>query len=169
MPPLGGYLRPPAMREEYSLEEKSLGAIYKAGHQSIQGVLKYAQRPESRGLYFVDSWMGPNSLLPGFAAAGAQLCIFQYGGGVAARTVLDPSPAVVAPLLWSTANPSTRAKTGESLDFYSGTVIEGKETIEAAGQRLLELVVDIASGTLTRGETIDYSAPIEVYGLDPLF
>jgi altronate dehydratase large subunit len=152
-----------------SLEEKSLGAIYKAGRQPIQGVLEYAQRPGSQGLYFVDSWMGPNSLLPGFAAAGAQLCIFQYGGGAAARTVLDPSPAVVAPLLWASANPRTHDKAGESLDFYSGTVIEGKESIEAAGERLLELVLEIASGTLTRGETIDYHAPIEVYGLDPLF
>jgi altronate dehydratase large subunit len=152
-----------------SLEEKSLGAIYKAGSKPIQGVLKYAQRPGSQGLYFTDSWMGPNSLLPGFAASGAQICIFQYGGGASARTVLDPSPAIVAPLLWASANPRTRDKAGESLDFYSGTVIEGKETIESAAERFFELVVDIASGTLTRGETVAYNAPIEVYGVDPLF
>ena len=57
------------------------------------------------GLYFVDNWMGPNSIFPGYAAAGAQLTIFQYGGGAAARTVLDPSPAVTSPLLWTSANP----------------------------------------------------------------
>ncbi|HEX2965557.1 MAG TPA: UxaA family hydrolase [Syntrophorhabdaceae bacterium] len=152
-----------------SLEEKSLGAIYKAGHHPIQGLLKYAERPSRPGLYFVDNWMGPNSIFPGYAAAGAQLTIFQYGGGAAARTVLDPSPAVTAPLLWTSANPSTYAVAGESLDFYSGTVIEGKETIEEAGERLLALVIDIASGTLTRGETVNYADPIEVYGVDPLF
>lgn len=152
-----------------SLEEKSLGAIYKAGHHPIQGVLKYAERPSGPGLYFVDNWMGPNSIFPGYAAAGAQLMIFQYGGGAAARTILDPSPAVTAPLLWASANPTTYAVAGESLDFYSGTVIEGTESIEEAGERLLKLVVDIASGTLTHGETVNYSDPIEVYGLDPLF
>jgi altronate dehydratase large subunit len=152
-----------------SLEEKSLGAIYKAGHHPIRGVLKYAERPSGTGLYFVDNWMGPNSIFPGYAAAGAQLTIFQYGGGASARTILDPSPAVAAPLLWISANPSTYAVAGESLDFYSGTVIEGKETIEEAGQRLLYLVTEIASGTLTRGETVNYADPIEVYGLDPLF
>jgi altronate dehydratase large subunit len=152
-----------------SLEEKSLGAIYKAGHHPIQGVLKYAERPFGPGLYFVDNWMGPNSIFPGYAAAGVQLTIFQYGGGAAARTVLDPSPAVTAPLLWTSANPMTYAVAKESLDFYSGTVIEGTESIEEAGERLLNLVADIASGTLTHGETVNYCDPIEVYGLDPLF
>jgi len=152
-----------------SLEEKSLGAIYKAGHHSIQGVLKYAERPRGPGLYLVDNWMGPNSIFPGYAAAGAQLTIFQYGGGASARTLLDPSPAVTAPLLWASANPTTYAVAKESLDFYSGTVFEGTETIEEAGERLLRLVIDVASGTLTHGETINYSDPIEVYGLDPLF
>jgi altronate dehydratase large subunit len=57
----------------------------------------------------------------------------------------------------------------EGLDFYSGAVIEGKESLEETGERLLLLVVDIASGTLTRGETVNFSDPIEVYSLDPLF
>jgi altronate dehydratase large subunit len=152
-----------------SLEEKSLGAIYKAGHQPIQGVLKYAERPTGPGLFLVDSWMGPNSIFPGFAAAGAQLTIFQYGGGASAKSILDPSPAVAAPLLWTSANPAAYAVAKESLDFYSGTVIEGTESIEEAGERLLRLVIDVASGTLTLGETVNYADPIEVYGLDPLF
>ena len=153
-----------------SLEEKSLGAIYKAGHQPIQGVLKYAERPAKPGLYLVDNWMGISSIFPGFAAAGNQLMLHQFGGGGAA---LDPwhapSPGVVAPLLWTSANPATYARTMEGLDFYSGAVIEGKESLEETGERLLLLVVDIASGTLTRGETVNFSDPIEVYSLDPLF
>lgn len=152
-----------------TLEEKSLGAIYKAGRHPIQGVLRYAQRPAAPGLYLVDSWMGPNSIFPGFAASGAQLTLFQYGGGATKRTVLDPSPAVAAPLLWTSANPATYARAKESLDFYSGTVIEGTETLEEAGERLLSLIAEIASGTLTRGETIRYTEPIEAYGIDPLF
>jgi len=154
-----------------SLEEKSLGAIYKAGHQPIQGVLKYAERPGKPGLFLVDTWMGITTIFPGFVAAGAQLTLFQYGGGggAKARTLLDVSPSIVAPLLWTSANPVAYAQAKDSFDFYSGTVIEGTETIEEAGERLLRLVADIASGTLTRNETFNYADPIEVYGIDPLF
>ncbi len=154
-----------------TLEEKSLGAIYKAGHQPIEGVLDFAERPKKPGLYFVDSWMGIPSIFPGFAASGAQLTLFQHGGGAGApqNHVLDPSPAVVSPMLWTSANPITYAQTKGSLDFYSGTVIEGKETLEQAGERLVNLVSEIASGTLTRGETINYNGPIEIYTIDPIF
>ena len=153
-----------------TLEEKSLGAIHKAGHKPIQGVLKYAERPKGRGLYFMDNWMSFHSIFAGYAGAGAQLTIYQYGGGgVTSRSVLDPSPAVVAPLLWASANPKTHARTAGSLDFYSGTVIEGKETPEEVGERLVRLVLDVASGTLTRGETISYSDPAQLYTLDPVF
>jgi altronate dehydratase len=76
---------------------------------------------------------------------------------------------VVAPLLWATANPLTYERCRDGIDYYSGSVIEGEELPEEAGERLVRLVVDIASGTLTRGETIAYSEPSEIYRLDPVF
>ena len=75
----------------------------------------------------------------------------------------------MAPLVWASANPRTYAHAKDSLDFYSGTVVEGSETLDEAGERLLQVVVDVASGTLTRSETLNYSEPIEVYVTDPLF
>lgn len=153
-----------------SLEEKSLGAIHKAGTAPIQGVLKYAERPAGKGLYFVDNWMGHLSIFAGYAAAGANLVMFQLGGGgVQGRTVLEASPSVVAPFLWLTANPRTYATARDSIDYYSGTVIEGTETPEEAGERLYRTVVDIASGTLTRGETLNHTDPIEIYLQEPQF
>ena len=110
------------------------------------------------------------SIFPGYAAAGAQLTIFQLGGGgIPERVVLDPSPAVVAPLLWATANPITYERCREGIDFYSGTVITGDESPEQVGERLVRLVVEIASGGLTHGETLDYADPAEIYRLDPVF
>ena len=102
-----------------SLEEKSLGAIHKAGSAPIQGVLKYAERPTRKGLYFVDNWMGHLSIFAGYAAAGANVVLFQLGGGgVAGRTLLEGSPSVVAPFLWASANPNTYA-TAERPRFLS--------------------------------------------------
>ncbi|MHB1415541.1 MAG: UxaA family hydrolase [Chloroflexota bacterium] len=153
-----------------TLEEKSLGAVHKAGHHPIAGALMYAEHPRGKGLFFVDNWMNHLSIFTGYAAAGAQLTLFQLGGGgIPERTLLDPSPAVVAPLLWATANPNTYERCRDGIDFFSGTIIAGEETIEEAGERLLALVADVASGTLLRGETIDYTEPSEIYRLDPVF
>ena len=40
-----------------TLEEKSLGAIAKAGHMPITSCLKYAEIPARPGLHFMDAWM----------------------------------------------------------------------------------------------------------------
>jgi altronate dehydratase large subunit len=153
-----------------TLEEKSLGAIHKSGSAPIQGVLQYAERPSGRGLYFVDNWMSVSSIFAGYAASGAQLCVFQLGGGGwPGNDLLRTSTAVVAPLMWTTANPKTLAMASSSIDFYAGTVIEGSDTIEDAGGKLLETVLDVASGTMTRVETIRHTDPTQIYLRDSPF
>jgi len=153
-----------------SLEEKSLGAIHKAGTAPIQGVLQYAERPKGKGLYFVDNWMGSYSIFAGYAAAGSNLVLFQLGGGgLAGRTLMEGSPSVVAPFLWCTANPKTFAMARDNIDFYSGTVIEGKENPEQAGERLYQTVIDIASGTFSRSETLVYTEPVDLCLEEPRF
>jgi len=153
-----------------TLEEKSLGAIRKSGSALIQGVLKYGERPKSKGLYFVDNWMSMGSIFAGYAASGAQLVMFQLGGGGGSGSdLLYNSTAVVTPLMWTTANPKTLAMASTSIDFYSGTVIEGKDTIGEAGEKLLQKVLDIASGTFTKVETMRYADPTQIYLKDPCF
>ena len=153
-----------------SLEEKSLGAIHKAGTAPIQGVLQYGERPPGRGLYFVDNWMGSNSIFAGYAAAGANLVLFQLGGGgLAGRTLLEGMPSIVAPFLWCTANPKTYAMARDSIDFYSGTVIENQEDPDTAGGRLYQTVIDVASGTLSRSETLAYAEPVDLGLEEPRF
>ncbi|MEE8420570.1 MAG: hypothetical protein V3R92_03830, partial [Dehalococcoidales bacterium] len=153
-----------------TLEEKSLGAIHKAGSSPIQDVLRYGQRPPGRGLYFVDNWMNSASIFAGYAAAGAQLVIFQLGGGgLSGEDLLYTSTAVVSPLMWTTANPKTLAMAPTSLDFFSGAVMEGTETVEEAGEKLLRTVLEIASGTLTRVETLNYVNPTQLYLREPCF
>lgn len=154
-----------------TLEEKSLGAIYKAGSKPIRGVLDYGDRPPRPGLYLVDNWMAISSIFTGFAAAGAHINIFQHGGGgqKVRNLLLEPSPAVITPTIWTSANRQTLENCGFSLDFYSGQVIEGRQTIEEAGQELLNLIISTASGAMTRSETIKWADPTHIYTLDTPF
>jgi altronate dehydratase len=57
----------------------------------------------------------------------------------------------------------------ENIDFYSGTVIEDKEDPQKAGERLYQTVVNIASGTLSRSETLLYSDPVDLNLEEPRF
>ncbi|MEE8323985.1 MAG: galactonate dehydratase, partial [Candidatus Bathyarchaeia archaeon] len=50
-----------------------------------------------------------------------------------------------------------------NLDFSSAPVIEGKESIEDAGERLYATILNVASGTMTRTEMLKYVEPTEPY------
>ena len=64
-----------------TIEEKSLGAIAKAGTKPIMQCVRYGEAPARAGLNYMDSWMSSSALFAGFTAAGANLSIFQFGGG----------------------------------------------------------------------------------------
>ena len=145
-----------------TLEEKSLGAIEKAGHKELEGVITYAEKPASNGLFFMDSWMSSTSLFLGYASSGAVLGIFQMGGSSLPENPVAPAIAtgIVMPILYVTGNPRTYRKGG--MDFNAGTVIEDGESIPEAGERLIEYVKKITSGKLTIAETLNYQDRVEI-------
>lgn len=57
----------------------------------------------------------------------------------------------------------------DGYDNRSVTVFEGTEDPEQAGERLYQTVIDIASGTLSRNETMAYNEPIDLYLEGPRF
>ena len=149
-----------------TLEEKSLGAVEKTGTRELSGVLDYCERPGEPGLWLMDAWMSSYSLLPSFAAAGAQLVLYQLGGNElppedAPLSAVDPG--LVAPLLTISGNPRTAKAAGDYLDVSTGGVLLGTETLDAAGERILGEVVRAANGRATRGETMRYPEPFEVF------
>lgn len=149
-----------------TLEEKSLGAVEKTGTRELSGVLDYCERPGEPGLWLMDAWMSSYSLLPSFAAAGAQLVLYQLGGNElppedAPLSAVDPG--LVAPLLTISGNPRTAKAAGDYLDVSTGGVLLGTETLDAAGERILGEIVRAANGRATRGETMRYPEPFEVF------
>jgi len=132
-----------------TIEEKSLGAIIKAGSAPLQGVLNYGERPAGKGLYFMDGPARTAELLVGIAATGCQLMIFSMGGGL--PSLLPMLPAAPArfplmPVIKMSGNPDGYEKRKDLIDIYVGSVIEAGETIDQAGERLLQEMVNVASG-----------------------
>ena len=149
-----------------TLEEKSLGAVEKTGTGPLAGVLDYCERPSGAGLWLMDAWMSSYSLLPSFAAAGAQLLIYQLGGNELPpqdAPLSANSPGLVAPLLTISGNPRTAEVAGDYLDVSTGGVLLGTETLDAAGERILEEILRTANGRATRGETMAYPEPFDVF------
>ena len=153
-----------------TLEEKSLGAIAKSGHAPIEGVLKYGERPAGHGLYFVDSWMSSLSLPLCFTACGAAIVLYQMGGGAMPQHPMMPAinPTVVSPFLYVTGNALAYSRSPDNFDFDSSAIMTRGASIEEEGNRLLKHLMAIASGTMTKMETLDYAEQLELYMEGPV-
>jgi altronate dehydratase large subunit len=153
-----------------TIEEKSLGAIVKAGTTPLQGVLEYAERPHGKGLFFMDSSAWPSILFLGMAAAGAQIFIFSVGGGLPAMFRSNPGAGWVPiiPMMKVTGDPNLKREL-EYFDIYAGTVLEGEESIEQVGRRFFQELVKVASGKFTKIETrTGYREILDMYATGPM-
>lgn len=153
-----------------TLEEKSLGAIAKSGTSPIQDVLQYAERPAGHGLYFIDAWMSSLSLPLCFAASGAAIVIYQMGGGAMPDHPMMPAinPTVVSPFLYVTGNKNAYARSPDNFDFDSSAIMTGSISIQDEGERLLDHLLEIASGTLTRMESLNYAEQLDIFMEGPV-
>ena len=155
-----------------TLEEKSLGAVRKAGSRPIVGVLEYCERPSKHGLHFMDGWASAFSLPASLAAAGCVITLYQLGGGDLPQNdppMLGTNTAIVSPLMYVTGNYRTAQKAARSIDFSSGGILTGACTLEEAGEALFQKIISVANGEFARGETIRYQDQIEPYFLGPVF
>lgn len=132
-----------------TIEEKSLGAIIKGGSRTIQGVLDYAEEVKGKGLFIMDTPGYDIMSVVGMVAGGATLVIFTTGRGT-------PTGNPIAPVIKVTANPYTYNKMRENIDFDASTVVRGVETVEQAGERLFNLMLEVARGRQTKAELLGF-------------
>ena len=127
-----------------TLEDKSCGCVQKGGSAQIVDVLSYAEPVTKKGLNLLS---GPgNDLVSAtdLTAAGAHLILFTTGRGTPFGA---PAPTVKI-----ATNSQLAAHKKNWIDFNAGTVAEGKETLDEAGDRLLDYVLSVASGEETLSE-----------------
>ena len=131
-----------------TIEEKSLGAIAKGGRAPIRGVVAIAEPLPGPGLYLMDAPAYAPESVGGLVASGAQLVLFTTGVG-------NSFVSGIAPTIKISANPVASRRLGEQLDFDASDVFERKASLAEAATRLRDVVLDVASGTLTWGEVLD--------------
>jgi altronate dehydratase large subunit len=144
-----------------TIEEKSLGAIAKAGSAPIQAVYEYGERPTVKGLVVMDSPGREPEILTGLAAAGANVIVFATGRGA-------PQGFPFVPVLKITGSRTAAEKMSDHIDMNLSAVIEGNDTIPDAGRRVLEEVTHVASGVMTKAEISGYVNSMDIYMRGPV-
>jgi altronate dehydratase large subunit len=142
-----------------TIEEKSLGCIYKAGTAPLEGVLGYAQAVPGPGLYVMDTPGQDLYSVTGMVCGGAQLVMFSTGRG-------SPLGSALAPVVKVTANSRTAETMSEHMDFVAAPLLDGDRDVPTLGRKLYEYVLEVASGQLTAAERMHHYdfAPYEGKG-----
>ena len=126
-----------------TLEDKSCGCVQKGGGAQVVDVLDYGDAVTKKGLNLLS---GPgNDLVSATAltAAGTHLILFTTGRGTPFGA---PAPTVKI-----STNTALFEKKQAWIDFDAGAVARG-ESLDAAGDRLLDFVLEVAGGRRTRAE-----------------
>ena len=130
-----------------TLEEKSLGCVYKAGTSPLQEVIEYACAPTRKGLVFMDTPAHDIEQLTGMVAGGAQIVVFTTGRGT-------PAGSPIAPVIKVTGNKRLFRTMRDTIDLDVSQILTGKETIKEAGHRILETIISTASGKEAKSEKL---------------
>ena len=120
---------------------KSLGAIAKAGTTRVEGVVNYGEVPKNRGLHLMQGPGYDQESTPALVAAGATVVVFTTGRG-------STMGNAIAPVIKLTSNNAVFQRMPGDMDLSAGDVIEGTETIESVGDRLIQYIQRVASGEI---------------------
>ena len=125
-----------------TLEEKSLGAVQKGGKVPLTDVQRYGGQATRPGLTLLEAPGNDAVSSTALTAAGATLILFTTGRG----TPLG----FPAPTLKIASNTALADRKSGWIDFDAGRVLD--EGFGGAADALLDLVIETASGRLTRSE-----------------
>ncbi len=129
--------------------EKSLGAVAKGGTTNLVDVYEYAEPVTAKGFVYMDTPGFDPVSATGQVAGGATMICFTTGRGSAYGC--KPAPS-----LKLATNTPLFVHQEEDMDFNCGTIIDGTESIEQAGARFFQLILDTASGKRSKSEEFGY-------------
>ena len=134
-----------------TIEEKAFGNLQKIGQKArFIDVLEPAEAPSrGPGLYFMDTSSAAAECVTLQAASGFVVHLFPTGQG---NVIGNP----IVPVIKLTANPRTVRTMAEHIDLDVSGLLRRELSLDAAGDRLLDLTLRTANGRLTAAEALGH-------------
>src|SRR5690606_38712091 len=120
---------------------KSAGAAKKGGTSPITAVVDYPGVVRKPGLNLLCTPGNDVESTTAEVGAGANLVLFTTGLGT-------PTGNPIAPVVKVSSNTSLFKRMPDIIDINCGTIIDGEESIEQAAHRMLNYIIDVASGVV---------------------
>lgn len=118
---------------------KSAGAAKKGGTSPVVEVLDYPEKVTKPGLNLLCTPGNDVESTTAEVASGATVVLFTTGLGT-------PTGNPITPVVKISSNTAMFNRMRDIIDINTGTIIEGEETIQEAGERILDYVIQVASG-----------------------
>lgn len=120
---------------------KSCGAAKKGGTAPVSDILDYTEYLKTPGLNLLCTPGNDVESTTGLAGSGANIILFTTGLGT-------PTGNPICPVIKVATNHKLTNRMPDIIDFNSGTVITGEDSIESCGDKLLNLIIQVASGEI---------------------
>jgi altronate hydrolase len=120
---------------------KSAGAAKKGGTSPVADVLDYPEKVTKPGLNLLCTPGNDVESTTAEVGSGANIVLFTTGLGT-------PTGNPIAPVVKIATNTTLFNRMSDIIDINTGTIVEGDETIEQAGERILDYVIKVASGEI---------------------
>ena len=133
-----------------TIEEKALGNIQKIGRKApVMGCLDKAESPSGPGLWFMDSSSAAAEMVTLAAASGFVVHFFPTGQG---NVIGNP----ILPVIKLSANPRTVRTMSEHIDVDVTGLLQREYDLNAAGDKLLEMMIRTCNGRNTSAEALGH-------------
>ena len=118
---------------------KSAGAAKKGGTSPVVDVLDYTEQITIPGLNLLCTPGNDVESTTALAGSGANIILFTTGLGT-------PTGNPAVPVVKVSSNTSLYNNMADIIDFNTGTIIDGTNNIKDCGEKLLNYVLEVASG-----------------------
>ena len=134
-----------------SIEEKALGNLEKIGRQCRYiDALGPAEEPaKGPGLYYMDTSSAAAECVTLMAAGGWVVHTFPTGQG---NVIGNP----IVPVIKISGNPKTLRTMGEHIDVDVTGILRRDQTLDTAGDALIEMIIRTSNGRLTAAEALGH-------------
>jgi len=134
-----------------TIEEKALGNLEKIGRTCRYiDVLEPAETPsKGPGLYYMDTSSAAAECVTLMAAAGYTVHTFPTGQG---NVIGNP----ILPVIKISANPRTVRTMSEHIDLDVSGILRREQTIDQAGDALIDMIIRTANGRITSAEALGH-------------